>query len=72
MCQFCGVLLKEGSSVRIKRVNRLPVTMNQLMLKNVEVSSALHQTQPVPTEATLLRMLCSLLKQNVPLQSWVR
>lgn len=48
-----------------KTINMLPVTMNQLMLTSVEVSSASHQTQPVSTEATLLRMPCSPSKQNV-------
>lgn len=43
--------------------------MNQLMLKSVKISRALHQTQPMPTEATLLRVLCSPSKRNVSSES---
>lgn len=47
----------------------LPVTMNQLVLKSVEVSPILHQTHPMPTKATLLRTLSSPAKQHVSLES---
>lgn len=57
MYQYCVALLKEGSSVWItgkkKLMCLLSVTMNQLMLKSIEVSFILHQTHSTPTKASL-------------------
>lgn len=44
-------------------IRLLPVTVNPVMLRSMQVSSALHQTHPVPTHATLLRMLGSPSKE---------
>ena len=68
---FCGVLLKEGSSVWIIKKNEYaPCNYESTNAKKCQgFFHLLYTTQPAPAEATLLRMPCSPAKQNASSKS---